>query len=47
MALALLMQAALSFYDLFEGGDFGAGVNVAFTNNIVSRCWLFLQFLAT
>ena len=23
------------FYDLFEGGDFGAGVNVAFTNNIV------------
>ncbi|MFK8181970.1 MAG: iron uptake porin [Phormidesmis sp.] len=23
------------FYDLFEGGDFGAGVNVAFTDNIV------------
>lgn len=23
------------FYDLFEGGDFGAGVNVAFTKNIV------------
>ncbi len=23
------------FYDLFEGGNFGAGVNVAFTNNIV------------
>ncbi|MEO1621620.1 MAG: iron uptake porin, partial [Cyanobacteria bacterium J06632_3] len=23
------------FYDLFDGGDFGAGVNIAFTNNLI------------
>ena len=29
------MSVALSFYDLYPGGDFGAGANIAFSDNLV------------